>query len=77
MLFFLVLFTFTIIFPVTTVASVINDDNEFFGVFPEDYYDPRDYGEEIFFSEQFDEETSMNDNDNNNLLSTVTDNYIK
>ncbi|HEX6294655.1 MAG TPA: metallophosphoesterase [Nitrososphaeraceae archaeon] len=77
----LVLFTFTTIFPVTTVASVKNDDNEFFGVLPENYYDPRDYGEEIPFSEQLDEETSLNDDDNNNndntLLPTITDNYIE
>jgi hypothetical protein len=74
--FLLVLFTFTTIFPVTTVASVKNDDNEFFGVLPENYYDPRDYGEEIPFSEQIDEETSLNNN-NNTLLPTITDNYIE
>jgi hypothetical protein len=74
--FLLVLFTFTTIFPVTTVASVKNDDNKFFGVLPENYYDPRDYGEEIPFSEQLDEETSLNDN-NKTLLPTITDNYIE
>jgi hypothetical protein len=74
--FLLVLFTFTTIFPVTTVASVKNDDNKFFGVLPENYYDPRDYGEEIPFSEQLDEETSLNNN-NNTLLPTITDNYIE
>ena len=39
---FLLLSTFTI-FHITYVLS--QDDDGFFGIFPNDYYDPRDYGE--------------------------------
>src|SRR5215204_641432 len=79
--FLLFVFSFITIFHITTVES-LNDQNDFFEISPENYYDPRDYGEEIPFSEQFDKETTTsidNDNNNNNntRLSTITDKYGK
>ncbi len=85
-LFFLVFlfFTFITIFHITTVESVNDDDDNgdgFFGISPEDYYDPKEYGEEIPFSERFDQKTTTaidNDHNNNTLLSTITaDKYGK
>jgi hypothetical protein len=46
LLFLLFLFFSFTISHIKTVVSV-KDDNEFFGIFPENYYDPRDYGEGI------------------------------
>src|SRR5829696_545565 len=84
--FLLFVFSFITIFHITTVES-LNDENDFFEISPENYYDPRDYEEEIPFSEQFDKETTTsidddNDNNNNNnnnntRLSTITDKYGK
>src|SRR5215208_2050654 len=80
--FLLFVFSFITIFHITTVES-LNDENDFLEISPENYYDPRDYGEEIPFSEQFDKETTTsidNDNNNNNnntRLSTITDKYGK
>jgi hypothetical protein len=78
--FLLFVFSFITIFPITTVES-LNDDNDFFEISPENYYDPRDYGEEIPFSAQFDKETTTSidndDNNNNILLSTINDKYGK
>src|SRR5215203_3488927 len=78
--FLLFVFSFITIFHITTVES-LNDENDFLEISPENYYDPRDYGEEIPFSEQFDKETTTsidNDNNNNNTrLSTITDKYGK
>ena len=71
-LFFLLLFLFFTfsIFHITTVVSANDDDSsgdKFFGIFPEDYYDPRGYGEEISIPEQFDQETTTTiDSDHNN-----------
>ena len=73
-LFFLLLFLFFTfsIFHITTVVSANDDDSgddKFFGIFPEDYYDPRGYGEEISIPEQFDQETTTTiDSDHNNTL---------
>jgi hypothetical protein len=61
----------------------VKDDNEFFGIFPENYYDPRDYGEEIpSFSDQLgkiDSRTTAVETELNNTLSskTIDDNYEK
>src|SRR5215207_2661875 len=83
--FLLFVFSFITIFHITTVES-LNDENDFFEISAENYYDPRDYEEEIPFSEQFDKETTTsidNDNNNNNnnnnntRLSTITDKYGK
>src|SRR5215204_2991208 len=83
--FLLFVFSFITIFHITTVES-LNDENDFLEISPENYYDTRDYGEEIPFSEQFDKETTTsidNDNNNNNnnnnntRLSTITDKYGK
>lgn len=69
------LFTFTISH-IKNVVSV--KDDEFFGIFPEDYYDPRDYGEEIHFSDQLNGDTTVGNERNNTLLPpTITDNYGK
>ncbi|MGI9012448.1 MAG: metallophosphoesterase [Nitrososphaeraceae archaeon] len=82
-LFFLLLFLFSFItiFHLTPVASVNDDGGDgFFGISPEDYYDLTDYGEEIPFSDQFDKETTINNDDHNNTLlhpPTITDKYAK
>jgi hypothetical protein len=74
-------FTFTISHIKTVV--LVKDDNEFFGIFPENYYDPRDYGEEIpSFSDQLgkiDSRTTAVETELNNTLSskTIDDNYEK
>ncbi|HKO41301.1 MAG TPA: metallophosphoesterase [Nitrososphaeraceae archaeon] len=80
MLLFLFSFT-TTIFYLTPVAASLNDDGDsdnFFGLSPQDYYDITDYrgGEIPFsFSDQFDEQTTI-DNDHDTQLPT-TDRYGK
>ena len=60
---FLFLFTFTVF----NFNSVLSADDEFFGIVPEDYYDPRDYGEESKVPKQLQED---NTSDHNALTTT-------
>ena len=64
---FFLLFIFSIItiFHITPVESVNDDDNDIFEISPEDYYDLSDNGEEMPFTEQFDKETSIDDDHDN------------
>jgi len=63
---FLFLFTFTVF----NFNSVLSADNEFFGIVPEDYYDPRDYGEESKVPKQLQE----NNTSDQNALTTTNKN---
>jgi hypothetical protein len=65
---FLLLSTFTI-FHITDVLS--QDDDGFFGIFPNDYYDPRDYGEIDEEEQTPNEEIFTADNND-----TITHNYL-
>jgi len=85
-LFFLLLVLFFVItifhlIPVAAVSDHGDDTDGFFGISPEDYYDPLDYGEEIPFSQQSDKGTATNKDDNNNYTilypPTITDKYGK
>src|SRR5215204_4869068 len=72
--FLLFLFSFPTIFSLTPVAASVNDGddaNSFFEISPQDYYDITDYGEEIPFSDQFDEETIIDDDYDNTQLPTT------
>jgi hypothetical protein len=76
----LFLFFFPTIFSLTPVAASVNDGdnaNSFFEISPQDYYDITDYGEEIPFSNQFDEETSIDDDDYDNTQFPTTDMHGK
>jgi predicted phosphodiesterase len=78
-LFFLLLFLFsftTTIFYLAPVAASVNDDGDgdgFFEISPQDYYDLSDNGEVIPFSDQFDEETSIDDDHDTQLSITNKD----
>lgn len=69
---FFLLFIFSIItiFHITPVESVNDDDNDIFEISPEDYYDLSDNVEETPFSDQFDEETSIDDDHDTQLPTT-------
>ncbi|HET9807614.1 MAG TPA: metallophosphoesterase [Nitrososphaeraceae archaeon] len=72
----LFLFAFITIFYIIPVAASVNNGNDgdgFFEISPQDYYDITDYGEEIPFSDQFDEETSIDDNHDTQLPITNKD----
>lgn len=66
--FLLFLFSIITIFHITSVESA-NDDNDIFEISPQDYYDLSD-NEEIPFSDQFDEETSIDDDHDTQLPTT-------
>src|SRR5215208_1042724 len=75
----LFLFSFPTIFSLRPVAASVNDGddaNSFFEISPQDYYDITDYGEEIPFSDQFDEETIIDDDYDNTQL-PITDKHGK
>ena len=69
---FFLLFIFSIItiFHITPVESVNDDDNDIFEISPQDYYDLSDNVEETPFTDQFDEETSIDDDHDNQLPTT-------
>ncbi len=66
---FLLLFFFTFI--IFHFSSVLSADDEFFSIVPEDYYDPRDYGEESQVHNQLQE----NNTSDQNTLPTTTNKY--
>ena len=68
--FLLFLFSIITIFHITPVESVNDDDNDIFEISPEDYYDLSDNVEETPFSDQFDEETSIDDDHDTQLPTT-------
>ena len=74
--FLLFLFSIITIFHITPVESVNDDDNDIFEISPQDYYDLSDNVEETPFSDQFDEETSIDDDHDNTQLPT-TNKYEK
>jgi hypothetical protein len=41
---------------------VLSTDDEFFSIVPEDYYDPRDYGEESIVTNQLQENNTSDEN---------------
>ena len=63
---FLLLFFFT--FTVFHFISVSSADDGFFSIVPEDYYDPREYGEESIVPKQLQE----NNTSDQNALPTIT-----
>ena len=69
---FFLLFIFSIItiFHITPVESVNDDDNDIFEISPQDYYDLSDNVEETPFTDQFDEETSIDDDHDTQLPTT-------
>ena len=58
--FILASFLFLSIFAIFSTTNVFSQDDEFFGIFPQDYYDPKDYGEkeEQPIPEHFDENST-------------------
>ena len=68
--FLLFLFSIITIFHITPVESVNDDDNDIFEISPQDYYDLSDNVEETPFSDQFDEETSIDDDHDTQLPTT-------
>ena len=74
--FLLFLFSIITIFHITPVESVNDDNNDIFEISPQDYYDLNDNVEETPFSDQFDEETSIDDDHDNTQLPT-TNKYEK
>ena len=68
--FFLFIFSIITIFHITPVESVNDDDNDIFEISPEDYYDLSDNVEETPFTDQFDEETSIDDDHDTQLPTT-------
>lgn len=53
--FFLLLSTFSLF----NIGTILGAEDDFFGIFPEDYYDPRDYGEESTTPEQLKEDDTI------------------
>ena len=53
--FFLLLSTFSLF----NIGTIFGAQDDFFGIFPEDYYDPRDYGEESATPEQLNEDETI------------------
>ena len=68
--FLLFLFSIITIFHITPVESVNDDDNDIFEISPQDYYDLSDNVEETPFSDQFDEENSIDDDHDTQLPTT-------
>ena len=68
--FLLFLFSIITIFHITPVESVNDDDNDIFEISPQDYYDFSNNVEETPFSDQFDEETSIDDDHDTQLPTT-------
>ncbi len=66
---FLLLFFFTFI--IFHFSNVLSTDDEFFSIVPEDYYDPRDYGEESQVHNQLQENNTYQ----NTLPTTTTNKY--
>src|SRR5215212_3193436 len=48
----LLLFLFIASFCLFNIYTIFGEEDNFFGIFPEDYYDPEDYGPESFPSKQ-------------------------
>ena len=60
---------FLLIFSIFQFPSVVSAADDFFGIFPEDYYDPEDYGEKsTTVHEQLDVNNTI---DQDNLITTV------
>ena len=81
--FILVSFLFLSIVAIIDITySFSQEDEEFFGIFPDDYYDPRDYGEngEQTSNAPFNEEETHNEADITNLENdkntAAADNYL-
>ena len=52
---FLLLSTFSIF----NIGIIFGGEEDFFGIFPEDYYDPRDYGQDSAIPEQIKEDETI------------------
>ena len=61
-IFTLFFFLFFFIFSIFHFTSVLSTDDEFFSIVPEDYYDPRDYGEESIVTNQLQENNTSDEN---------------
>jgi calcineurin-like phosphoesterase family protein len=70
-LFILTFFLFLASFCVLNIYSISGEEDDFFGIFPEDYYDPGDYGPESSSPEQ------LNDDETTPIESPTHDNFGK
>ncbi len=67
----LTFFLFLASFCVLNIYSISGEEDDFFGIFPEDYYDPGDYGPESSPPEQ------LNDDETNPIERPTHDNFGK
>ena len=67
----LLFFLFIASFCLFNIYPIGGEEDNFFGIFPEDYYDPEDYGQESFPSEQ------SNDHETTHIESPTNDNFGK
>src|SRR5829696_8795952 len=67
--FFLLLSTFSLF----NIGTIFGAQDDFFGIFPEDYYEPRDYGEESTTPEELNEdETNPSEKPHKDTLGKLT-----
>lgn len=67
----LTFFLFLASFCLFNIYSISGEEDDFFGIFPEDYYDPNDYGPESSHPEQ------LNDDETTRIERPTPDNFAK
>ena len=58
--YFLPLFLLLSTLSLFNIGIIFGGEEDFFGIFPEDYYDPRDYGQDSDTPDQINEDETIN-----------------